>query len=74
METLVDLRVQPYYLIHFIPTKWTEHFRVPLARGVELVRYLFKNCGGLATPTLIVYLPEGGGKVPGELRVSTRKN
>lgn len=64
MESLVDCRVQPYYLIHFIPTKWTEHFRVPLSRGVELVRYLFKNCGGLATPTLIVYLPNGGGKVP----------
>jgi lysine 2,3-aminomutase len=64
MEALVDCRVQPYYLIHFIPTKWTEHFRVPLSRAVDLVRYLFKNCGGLATPTLIVYLPDGGGKVP----------
>jgi len=64
MESLVDSRVQPYYLIHFIPTKWTEHFRVPLSRGVELVRHLFRNCGGLATPTLIVYLPDGGGKVP----------
>ena len=64
MESLVDWRIQPYYLIHFIPTKWTEHFRVPLKRGIELIRYLFRNCGGLATPTLIVYLPEGGGKVP----------
>jgi lysine 2,3-aminomutase len=64
MESLVDCRVQPYYLIHFIPTKWTEHFRVPLSRGVDLVRHLFENCGGLATPTLIVYLPQGGGKVP----------
>lgn len=64
MEGLVDCRVQPYYLIHFIPTKWTEHFRVPLSRGVDLVRHLFRNCGGLATPTLIVYLPNGGGKVP----------
>lgn len=64
MEGLVDCRVQPYYLIHFIPTKWTQHFRVPLSRGSELISHLFKTCGGLATPTLIVYLPEGGGKVP----------
>jgi lysine 2,3-aminomutase len=64
METLVDCRVQPYYLIHFIPTKWTQHFRVPLSHGVELISHLFRSCGGLATPTLIVYLPEGGGKVP----------
>jgi len=64
MERLVDCRVQPYYLIHFIPTKWTQHFRVPLSRGTELIRHLFKSCGGLATPTFIVYLPEGGGKVP----------
>lgn len=64
MEALVDCRVQPYYLIHFIPTKWTQHFRVPLSHGIELISYLFKSCGGLATPTLIVYLPEGGGKVP----------
>lgn len=64
MEMLVDCRVQPYYLIHFIPTKWTEHFRVSIARGLELIRYLHKSCGGLANPTYIVYLPEAGGKVP----------
>lgn len=64
MDELVNCRVQPYYLIHFIPTKWTEHFRVPLSRGMELIRHIFKTCGGLATPTYIVYLPDAGGKVP----------
>lgn len=64
MEILVDCRVQPYYLIQFIPTKWTEHFRVSIRRGLELVRHLQKHCGGLATPTYIVYLPKAGGKVP----------
>lgn len=64
MDMLIDCRVQPYYLIQFIPTKWTEHFRVPIARGLELVRHLYKSCGGLANPTYIVYLPEAGGKVP----------
>jgi lysine 2,3-aminomutase len=64
MEALVDTRVQPYYLIQFIPTKWTEHFRVPIARGIEIMNYLHKNCGGLSTPTYIVYLPNARGKVP----------
>lgn len=64
VEALVDARVQPYYLIQFIPTKWTEHFRVPIARGLELMNYLHKHCGGLSTPTYIVYLPGAGGKVP----------
>ncbi len=64
MEALVDCRVQPYYLIQFIPTKWTEHFRVPISVGLNLVRQLQSRCGGLATPTYIVYLPQAGGKVP----------
>ena len=64
LEALVDARIQPYYLIQFIPTKWTEHFRVPISRGLELTNYLHQHCGGLSTPTYIVYLPDAGGKVP----------
>ena len=64
MEQLVDLRIQPYYLIHFIPTRWSEHHRVPITRGLQLVQYLQRQCGGIATPTYIVYLPDAGGKVP----------
>jgi lysine 2,3-aminomutase len=63
-EDLVDRRVKPYYLIHFIPTKWTEHFRVSIARGLDLMRYVQSSCDGLAVPTYIVYLPDAGGKVP----------
>jgi lysine 2,3-aminomutase len=64
MDTLTNCRVRPYYLIHFIPTRWTQQFRVPLYRGIELIQYLQQHCGGLATPTYIVYLPDAGGKVP----------
>lgn len=63
VDRLADIRVRPYYLIQFIPTEWTEHFRVSIARGLELIAYLQRNCGGLAVPTYIVYLPEGHGKV-----------
>lgn len=64
METLVDCRVRPYYLIHFIPTKWTEHFRVSIQRGLELLETIHRHCGGLAWPTYIVYLPGAAGKIP----------
>lgn len=64
MQQLVDFRVRPYYLIQFIPTKWTEHFRVPIQRGLELMRYLHEYCSGLSVPSYIVYLPNGAGKVP----------
>lgn len=62
-ETLVDNRVRPYYLIQFIPTRWTQHFRVPLDHSLEIVKALEMRCSGLAMPKFIVYLPKAGGKV-----------
>ncbi len=63
-ELLVDCRVRPYYLIQFIPTRWSEHFRVRISDSLEIVKALGGRCSGLATPTYIVYLPDAGGKVP----------
>jgi lysine 2,3-aminomutase len=63
-ELLVDCRVRPYYLIQFIPTRWSEHFRVRISDALEIVKALGGTCSGLATPTYIVYLPDAGGKVP----------
>jgi lysine 2,3-aminomutase len=63
-EKLVDLRIKPYYLIHFIPTKWTEHFRVSIDRGLHLIKHIQAHCDGLAVPMYIAYLPQAGGKVP----------
>jgi lysine 2,3-aminomutase len=64
MWGLFENRVIPYYLIHFIPTKWTEHFRVPISKGLEIMRHLHGRLSGLANPTYIIYLPDGAGKVP----------
>lgn len=64
MWKLFENRVLPYYLIQFIPTKWTEHFRVPISRGLEIMKSLQGRLSGLANPTYIVYLPDGAGKVP----------
>ncbi|KAA0222301.1 KamA family radical SAM protein [candidate division KSB1 bacterium] len=64
MWKLFENRILPYYLIQFIPTKWTEHFRVPIARALEIMKWLHEHLPGLAIPTYIVYLPGGAGKVP----------
>lgn len=64
MWKLFENRILPYYLIQFIPTKWTGHFRVPIAKALEIMRCLHAHLPGLAIPTYIVYLPGGTGKVP----------
>jgi len=64
MWNLYVNRIMPYYLIQFIPTKWTEHFRVPIRKGLEIMRSLHGKLSGIANPTYIVYLPNGAGKVP----------
>jgi len=64
MWSLYVNRIIPYYLIHFIPTKWTEHFRVPIQRGLEITKHLHGHLSGIANPIYIAYLPDGGGKVP----------
>jgi lysine 2,3-aminomutase len=73
MEKLVDCRIRPYYLIQYIPTRWTQHFRVRLQRARKIVGDLHRACSGLAMPTFIVYLPDGKGKVPVIPNYLTRK-
>lgn len=62
-EALVDLRVKPYYLHYPDLAKGTRHFRIPLARAMELVRSLRGALSGLCVPPLVVDLPGGRGKV-----------
>ncbi|MFP4613011.1 MAG: KamA family radical SAM protein [Spirochaetaceae bacterium] len=61
---LLMRRVKPYYLFQGDLARGTSHLRVPLARGVEIVRELRRRLSGLAMPTYAVDLPGGGGKVP----------
>lgn len=63
MLGLLRLRVRPYYLHHLDLTAGTGHFRVPLERGLELLRHLQTSLPGLAVPHYVVDLPGGKGKV-----------
>lgn len=60
---LIEIRVRPYYLIHFIPTKYTNHFRTSIEKGKEIVKHLWGYISGLANPIYIIYLPKAKGKV-----------
>jgi lysine 2,3-aminomutase len=62
---LVQAGVKPYYLFQGDLASGTAHFRVPMSRGLELMKELRGRLSGLALPTYAVDLP-GGGKVPVE--------
>jgi lysine 2,3-aminomutase len=70
-ETLADLfngllrcRVKPYYLFQADLARGTSHFRVPLLRGIDIVKKLRIMISNLAMPQFAVDIPGGGGKIP----------
>lgn len=64
MRAFVEIRVKPYYLHHPDLAPGTGHFRLPIARGQELVAQLRQRLSGLAMPTYVLDIPGGHGKVP----------
>ncbi|QIB35526.1 lysine-2,3-aminomutase-like protein [Ancylobacter pratisalsi] len=63
-RTFVECRVKPYYLHHPDLAPGTAHFRLPIARGQELMRALRGRLSGIALPTYVLDIPGGHGKVP----------
>lgn len=61
-QTLLSLRVKPYYLFQGDLAAGTSHFRVPLPRALDLVRVVRRRLSGLAMPVFAMDLPGGGGK------------
>jgi lysine 2,3-aminomutase len=61
-EGLVRMRVRPYYCYQTQLLEGTEHFRVPVERGVEIFRALRGRTSGFAIPTYVLDTPYG--KVP----------
>lgn len=64
MRAFVETRIRPYYLHHPDLAPGTAHFRVPIARGQEIVGQLRQRLSGLAMPTYVLDIPGGHGKVP----------
>ena len=63
---LVRAGVKPYYLFQGDLAAGTAHFRVPIEKGIALMRELRARMSGIGLPTYAVDLPGGGGKVPVE--------
>lgn len=64
LRGLIRIRVRPYYLFQCDPVSGVEHFRTPLSRGIELMEYLRGRLSGIAIPSFVVDMPQGGGKIP----------
>ncbi|MSP64038.1 MAG: KamA family radical SAM protein [Bacteroidetes bacterium] len=61
---LLAMRVRPYYLYQADLTKGTNHFRVPVRVGLEIMDKLRGHTSGLAVPYYVIDAPGGGGKIP----------
>ena len=62
LRGLLRARIRPYYLFHPHRVAGTEHLRVPIRTGINLMKKLRGNITGLAIPTYILDTPSG--KVP----------
>lgn len=62
-RALLRAGLRAYYLHQCDPVAGVRHFRVGLARALELVQSLNGRVSGLAIPKLMVDLPGGAGKV-----------
>lgn len=70
-QTLYDLfkdllseNVKPYYIHHPDLAKGTKHFRLPLKRGMEIMKDLQGQLSGIAIPHYMLDIPGGYGKIP----------
>ena len=61
---LLRIKVRPYYLFECDEVQGTEHLRTPVKAGVEIIEGMRGHTSGLAVPTFVIDLPQGGGKVP----------
>ena len=64
MQTLLRIRVKPYYIHQPDLVRGTRHFRAPIDIGIEVMAGLRGHTSGLATPYYVIDLPGGKGKVP----------
>ena len=61
---LLRLRVRPYYLHQMDLVRGAEHFRTSVEVGMQIMKGLRGPVSGLASPTYVIDLPGGKGKVP----------
>jgi lysine 2,3-aminomutase len=63
-QGLLKIKVRPYYLFQCDEVQGTEHLRTSVETGVKIIEGMRGHTSGLAIPTFVVDLVDGGGKVP----------
>lgn len=61
---LISIGIKPYYVHQCDEVYGTSHFKVPIAKGIQIMKELRGNISGICNPTYVVDLTGGGGKVP----------
>jgi lysine 2,3-aminomutase len=61
---LLRIKVRPYYLFQCDEVQGTEHLRTPVETGIKIIEGMRGHTSGLAVPSFVIDLPQGGGKVP----------
>jgi lysine 2,3-aminomutase len=64
MQELLQIRVRPYYIYQCDPVRGTQHFRTPVAAGINIMEKLRGHTSGYAVPVYVIDGPGGGGKIP----------
>jgi len=64
MHELLKIRVRPYYIYQCDLAMGTEHFRTPIAVGINIIEKLRGHTTGYAVPSFVIDAPGGGGKIP----------
>lgn len=64
MHELLKTRVRPYYIYQCDLAMGTEHFRTPIAVGINIMEKLRGHTTGYAVPSFVIDAPGGGGKIP----------
>jgi len=63
-QGLLKIKVRPYYLYQCDEVEGTEHLRTPVETGLKIIEGMRGYTSGLAVPTFVIDLPQGGGKIP----------
>ncbi len=63
-QGLLKIKVRPYYLFQCDEVQGTEHLRTPVEVGIKIIEGMRGHTSGLAVPSFVVDLVNGGGKVP----------
>lgn len=63
-QGLLKIKVRPYYLFQCDEVKGVEHLRTTVETGIMIIEKMRGHTSGLAVPTFVIDLPDGGGKVP----------